>query len=403
MTLVDAPATHDLDAALVAHAHRDLARLRDLAPADPRAASLAACADAMGPEAFRRLPACGGTHLLGTAAAPADRDLALVLAEAAALAGAPFAATVATTRRTVLGAHRAVVTYTGSAAEASVESDGGTVRLRWPDAEATVGAAGTSATGAATVGAAGAVPALSSAGPAAPLLPGEVRVDPIEDDDAARGYDRARTLLRIVWPELSAAVEAAGTHMVPIAPAAPGAGIASFSERRLPFLVFLNLARGNPIDICDQLVHEFHHSALFLVEEQGRLLGEPGAVSVSPWRAELRNAEGLVHGVYVFSHVAGLYERVWQRWRPTRSAVFRTYALRASVAAGVELLHSAGSRPTEAGRALLAAVAAENDAAIASARDADPALWADAEDAVASHLRQAGTPSATTPTYLAFL
>jgi HEXXH motif-containing protein len=78
----------------------------------------------------------------------------------------------------------------------------------------------------------------------------------------------------------------------------------SFSKPHIPFSVFVSLPRKrNPITnlrAAEAIVHEAMHLQLTLIERIVPLVESTGRQYYSPWRGELRNTLGVLHGLYVF-------------------------------------------------------------------------------------------------------
>lgn len=78
----------------------------------------------------------------------------------------------------------------------------------------------------------------------------------------------------------------------------------SFSEPLIPFSIFISAPKEqsaiNALRIAESIVHETMHLQLTLIEQLLPLVRSTGRLHYSPWRNELRNAQGIVHGLYVF-------------------------------------------------------------------------------------------------------
>ena len=78
----------------------------------------------------------------------------------------------------------------------------------------------------------------------------------------------------------------------------------SFSEPHIPFSIFVSVPRGsgvtNPLRVAEAIVHEAMHLQLTFIEKVLPLVQFTGKQHYSPWREEFRNAQGLLHGLYVF-------------------------------------------------------------------------------------------------------
>jgi HEXXH motif-containing protein len=78
----------------------------------------------------------------------------------------------------------------------------------------------------------------------------------------------------------------------------------SFSEPHIPFSVFVSVPLGrsdvNVLRVAEAIVHEAMHLQLTLIEQVVPLVNETSEKFFSPWRGELREARGIIHGLYVF-------------------------------------------------------------------------------------------------------
>jgi hypothetical protein len=74
-------------------------------------------------------------------------------------------------------------------------------------------------------------------------------------------------------------------------------------------------ATEQPLFAGEMLVHEFCHNKLRLLQEVVPLISEKylnRSIFYSPWRDEPRPIDGLMHGLYVFSSIAGFWLHVWK-------------------------------------------------------------------------------------------
>jgi len=84
----------------------------------------------------------------------------------------------------------------------------------------------------------------------------------------------------------------------------------SFSEPHVPFSIFVSVPRqrldNDALRVAEAIVHEAMHLQLTLIERTAVLYTANNEKKYfSPWRQEQRNAQGIVHGLYVF----GVIER----------------------------------------------------------------------------------------------
>jgi len=89
----------------------------------------------------------------------------------------------------------------------------------------------------------------------------------------------------------------------------------SFSEPDIPFSVFVSvpqkLNKINALRVAEALIHEAMHLQLTLIERNIPLVKSISREYYSPWRGEFRNAQGILHGLYVF-RVIGEFLHVLQ-------------------------------------------------------------------------------------------
>jgi HEXXH motif-containing protein len=78
----------------------------------------------------------------------------------------------------------------------------------------------------------------------------------------------------------------------------------SFSEPHIPFSIFISVPQErstiNILRVAEAVVHEAMHLQLTLIEEIVPLVNSTNGKYFSPWREELRNAQGMLHGLYAF-------------------------------------------------------------------------------------------------------
>ena len=78
----------------------------------------------------------------------------------------------------------------------------------------------------------------------------------------------------------------------------------SFSDPRIPFSIFVSVSQSNeatiPLRIAEAIIHEAMHIQLTLIERILPLVNPSSQQHYSPWRGEFRNAQGVLHGLYVF-------------------------------------------------------------------------------------------------------
>lgn len=78
----------------------------------------------------------------------------------------------------------------------------------------------------------------------------------------------------------------------------------SFSEPQLPFSIFVSVPEeriaNDALRVAEAIVHEAMHLQLTLVERILTLVSSTDGKYMSPWQREYRNAQGVLHAIYVF-------------------------------------------------------------------------------------------------------
>jgi hypothetical protein len=84
----------------------------------------------------------------------------------------------------------------------------------------------------------------------------------------------------------------------------------SHTTPELPLSIFVSIPAANErhavLRLAESLIHEAMHLQLTLIETSVPLVRSTSATAFSPWKAEDRPVQGLMHGLYVFAviHVA---------------------------------------------------------------------------------------------------
>lgn len=82
----------------------------------------------------------------------------------------------------------------------------------------------------------------------------------------------------------------------------------SFSEPHVPFSIFVSVPHepcvADTLRVAEAVVHEAMHLQLTLIEQQVPLTFSTSEKYYSPWRNEYRNAQGILHAIYVFTAIA---------------------------------------------------------------------------------------------------
>ena len=83
-----------------------------------------------------------------------------------------------------------------------------------------------------------------------------------------------------------------------------------FTAKNLIGVLFLSEA-PDYIDVIDAIIHEFHHTELYMLMETQQILQEhPGEKFYAPWRDDPRPLYGFFHGIYVHSALIDFYSQI---------------------------------------------------------------------------------------------
>ncbi|HXM46895.1 MAG TPA: HEXXH motif-containing putative peptide modification protein [Pyrinomonadaceae bacterium] len=91
----------------------------------------------------------------------------------------------------------------------------------------------------------------------------------------------------------------------------------SFSSPALPGVIFVGIQQGDgtwidALHLAESCVHEHLHNRLYLLDEAVPLTirtAQPRSY-FSPWKQTMRGVDGMLHAVYVFSHLAWFWQSV---------------------------------------------------------------------------------------------
>ncbi len=128
----------------------------------------------------------------------------------------------------------------------------------------------------------------------------------------------------------------------------------SFTAAELPGVLYTNLV--DPLETLDLIVHEFHHLKLDLLESRQPLLTEPATPAVAPWRPDIRTARGVIHGAYVFTNVAHVFEPLFEAGTASAQGRRRRVVWREAVVQACQELRSVECGLTDFGRSLVDAM-----------------------------------------------
>ena len=136
-----------------------------------------------------------------------------------------------------------------------------------------------------------------------------------------RVLDEAVGLIKVVMPAALEEMAETAQYLSPIRPKDTGTNaLPSFSSPTLPGVIFVGIERGDSrlIDarhLAESCIHEHLHNRLYLLDEALPLTvktANPRAY-FSPWRQTMRTIEGMLHAIYVFSHLAWFWNNAAKR------------------------------------------------------------------------------------------
>uniref|UniRef100_UPI0035F21D2B ChlH from Chlorogloeopsis sp. n=1 Tax=Chlorogloeopsis sp. TaxID=28069 RepID=UPI0035F21D2B len=83
--------------------------------------------------------------------------------------------------------------------------------------------------------------------------------------------------------------------------------VVSFSDNSVPGALYVSIRQGSryidQYDLADSLIHEHRHQKLYLLQRSIPLIEIDAPLVPSPWREDLRPPSGLLHAIFVFTHL----------------------------------------------------------------------------------------------------
>ena len=129
--------------------------------------------------------------------------------------------------------------------------------------------------------------------------------------------ERAWRLIGSVLPNALLEMTDTARYLSPIQPLGQANGIPSFSTPTMPGVLFIGThdAAGQLLDygyLAESCLHEHLHNRLYLLDQASPLIcpSNPPGRYYSPWKKTHRPADGLLHAIYVFAHLAWFWNRV---------------------------------------------------------------------------------------------
>jgi hypothetical protein len=133
--------------------------------------------------------------------------------------------------------------------------------------------------------------------------------------------EEAVTLIRTAIPAALEEMQETAQYLSPIRPKQVGTSeLPSFSSPALPGVIFVGIQQGDGTwadarHLAESCVHEHLHNRLYILDEAIPLTirtTEPRSY-FSPWKRTMRGIDGMLHAIYVFSHLAWFWRRVGDR------------------------------------------------------------------------------------------
>ncbi len=131
----------------------------------------------------------------------------------------------------------------------------------------------------------------------------------------------AVAIIRTAFPRALDEMLETAQYLSPIRPKDTStAKLPSFSSPALPGVIFVGIQQGDGtwIDarhLAESCVHEHLHNRLYLIDEAIPLTirkSQPRSY-YSPWKQTMRGIEGMLHAIYVFSHLAWFWRNVGKK------------------------------------------------------------------------------------------
>jgi hypothetical protein len=145
-----------------------------------------------------------------------------------------------------------------------------------------------------------------------------VNLEPFARARLASILAEAVTLIGLAMPAALEEMSETAQYLSPIRPKDTSVSdLPSFSSPALPGVIFVGVQQGDGtwIDgrhLAESCVHEHLHNRLYLLDEALPLTiraAEPQSY-YSPWKRTMRGIDGMLHAIYVFSHLAWFWRRV---------------------------------------------------------------------------------------------
>ena len=145
-------------------------------------------------------------------------------------------------------------------------------------------------------------------------------LDDMQRDKFQGEIARAVEFLHELVPQAIEEMSITAPYVSPIVSKSNNVGIPSFSSPMLPGVIFVGMLRpdGQMTDwrhLAELIFHEHLHNRLYLLDTLCPLteINAPyDEIFYSPWKEVDRPLEGILHSLYVFSHLAWLWKHAFQ-------------------------------------------------------------------------------------------
>jgi HEXXH motif-containing protein len=148
-----------------------------------------------------------------------------------------------------------------------------------------------------------------------------VRLDASARSALENILEEAVTLIRTALPAALDEMQETAQYLSPIRPRQIGTSeLPSFSSPAQPGVIFVGIQQGDGTwtdarHLAESCVHEHLHNRLYILDEAIPLtIRSPEPRSYfSPWKRTMRGIDGMLHAIYVFSHLAWFWRRIGDR------------------------------------------------------------------------------------------
>ena len=145
-----------------------------------------------------------------------------------------------------------------------------------------------------------------------------VNLDPPARTELTRLLSEAVTLIEVGLPAALEEMLETAQYFSPIRTRdIDTSALPSFSSPALPGVIFVGIQQGNgrwidALHLAESCIHEHLHNRLYLLDEALPLTistAKPRSY-FSPWKRTKRGIDGMIHAIYVFSHLAWFWRMI---------------------------------------------------------------------------------------------